>query len=216
MAVVAARAVRKSVPGEPGLAIEPRTIWTVGHSTRTLEEFFAILDAYQIKSLVDVRSFPGSRRYPHFGRELLAETLPAHGIDYQWMPKLGGRRRKQPDSINLAWRNLSFRNYADHLASEEFAEGLAELLARAAPQATTIMCAEAVWWRCHRSIISDVLKLRGIEVIHIIDATHSMEHPWTTPARIVDGQLNYALPAEELPLDVPPKPAAKRLRAVKK
>ena len=178
--------------------VQVRTIWTVGHSTRTLEEFLAILDAYEIKALADVRSLPGSRRYPHFGRELMAESLPAHGIAYQWLPKLGGRRRKQPDSVNTAWRNLSFRNYADHLDSEEFAEGLATLLAWAAQQRTTIMCAEAVWWRCHRSIISDVLKLRGIEVIHIIDAKHSMEHPWTSPARIVDGNLDYTLPIGDL------------------
>jgi uncharacterized protein (DUF488 family) len=190
---MAARAARTQ-----GAKTAPRTIWTVGHSTRTLEEFFAILDAYAIQALADVRSFPGSRRYPHFGREALAVSLPAHGIAYQWLPKLGGRRRKQEDSPNTAWRNLSFRNYADHLSSAEFAEGLATLLDWAAPQRTTIMCAEAVWWRCHRSIISDVLKLRGIEVVHIIDASHSMEHPWTSPARIIDGKLNYALPTDDL------------------
>lgn len=190
---MAARAPRKRAAAPP-----VRTIWTVGHSTRTLEEFFAILDAYGIQALADVRSFPGSRRYPHFGREALAVTLPAHGIAYQWLPKLGGRRRKQEHSPNTAWRNLSFRNYADHLGSAEFAEGLAALLEWAAQQRTTIMCAEAVWWRCHRSIISDVLKLRGIEVMHIIDATHSMQHPWTSPARIIDGELSYALPEGDL------------------
>lgn len=176
----------------------PLTVWTIGHSTRTLEEFLAVLDAFGIQALADVRSFPGSRRYPYFGREALAQSLPAHGIAYQWLPKLGGRRRKQADSVNTGWRNVSFRNYADHLASAEFAEGLATFLEWATHQRTTLMCAEAVWWRCHRSIIADVLKLRGIEVIHIFDANHSAPHPWTAPARLVDGKLTYALPAEDL------------------
>ncbi len=177
---------------------DPATIWTIGHSTRTLEEFLALLDAYQIETIADIRSFPGSRRYPHFAREALAESLPAHGIAYQWIPKLGGRRRVQKDSPNTAWRNASFRAYADFLTTAEFAEGLAELLPLAASQRTAMMCAEVVWWRCHRSIVSDVLKLRGIEVIHIIDAKHTTVHPYTSPAHIVDGELSYAAPQGEL------------------
>ena len=177
---------------------DPATIWTIGHSTRTLEEFVALLDAYQIQAIADIRSFPGSRRYPHFAREALAESLPAHGITYQWISKLGGRRRVQRDSPNTAWRNASFRAYADYLVTAEFAEGLAELLPLAAAQRTATMCAEAVWWRCHRSIVSDVLKLRGIEVIHIIDAKHTTEHPYTSPAHIVDGKLSYAAAQGEL------------------
>jgi uncharacterized protein (DUF488 family) len=170
----------------------PATIWTIGHSTRTLEEFLGLLTEYRIEAIADVRRFPGSRRYPHFAGDALAATLPAHGIAYQWLPKLGGRRKVQPGSPNTAWRNASFQGYADYTATAEFAEGLAELLKLAASKRTALMCAEAVWWRCHRSIISDVLKLRGIEVIHIIDATHTTVHPYTSPARIVGGQLSYA------------------------
>ena len=177
---------------------DPATIWTIGHSTRTLEEFLALLAAYRIEAIADVRRFPGSRRYPHFASEALAKSLPAHGIAYQWMPKLGGRRKAQPGSPNTAWRNASFQGYADYTATAEFADGLAELLKLAAGKRTALMCAEAVWWRCHRSIVSDVLKLRGIEVIHIIDATHTTVHPYTSPARIVEGRLSYAEAQGEL------------------
>jgi uncharacterized protein (DUF488 family) len=172
----------------------PATIWTIGHSTRALEEFLGLLAEYRIEAIADVRRFPGSRRYPHFASDALAETLPAHGIAYQWLPQLGGRRKVQPGSPNTAWRNASFQGYADYIASAEFAAGLDELLTLAAHTRTALMCAEAVWWRCHRSIISDVLKLRGIEVIHIVDATHTTVHPYTSPARIVDGRLSYAPP----------------------
>ena len=171
---------------------DPATIWTIGHSTRTLEAFLGLLAEYRIEAIADVRRFPGSRRHPHFASDALAATLPAHGIAYQWLPKLGGRRKVQPGSPNTAWRNASFQGYADHTATAEFAEGLAELLKLAAGKRTALMCAEAVWWRCHRSIISDVLKLRGIEVIHIIDATHTTVHPYTSAAHVVDGRLSYA------------------------
>ncbi|GGY30638.1 hypothetical protein GCM10008098_25200 [Rhodanobacter panaciterrae] len=179
-------------------AADVQTIWTIGHSTRTLEALLGLLAAYRIEAIADVRSFPGSRRYPYFARDALAETLPAHGIAYQWLPKLGGRRKVQPGSLNNAWRNASFQAYADHLSSSEFTEGLHELLTLAADKRTALMCAEAVWWRCHRSLIADVLKLRGIEVIHIIDATHNTLHPYTSQAHIVDGQLSYALPQGDL------------------
>jgi uncharacterized protein (DUF488 family) len=180
------------------MSTDPATIWTIGHSTRTLEEFLGLLPEYRIEAIADVRRFPGSRRYPHFASDALAATLPAHGITYQWLPKLGGRRKVQPGSPNTAWRNASFQGYADYTATAEFAEGLAELLELAASKRTALMCAEAVWWRCHRSIIADVLKLRGIEVIHIIDAMHTMVHPYTSPARVVDGRLSYAAPQGEL------------------
>jgi uncharacterized protein (DUF488 family) len=170
----------------------PAIVWTIGHSTRPFDVFLDMLRAYRIEALADVRRFPGSRRYPYFASEALAESLPAHGIDYQWLPKLGGRRKVQPDSPNTAWRNASFQGYADYTATDEFAEGVHALLALATQRRTAMMCAEAVWWRCHRSLVADVLKLRGIEVIHIMDATHSVEHPYTSPARIVDGKLSYA------------------------
>lgn len=171
---------------------DPATIWTLGHSTRTLEEFLALLGEYGIEVIADVRRFPGSRRYPHFASEAMTKSLPEHNIAYQWIPKLGGRRKVQPDSPNTAWRNASLQGYADYTATAEFAEGLAELLKLAATKRTAMMYAEALWWRCPRSIVSDVLKLRGIEVIHIIDPTHTTVHPYTSAARVVDGQLSYA------------------------
>jgi uncharacterized protein (DUF488 family) len=177
---------------------DPVTIWTIGHSTRTLEDLLALLGEFRIAAIADVRRFPGSRRHPHFASEALASSLPEHGIAYQWIPRLGGRRKVQPDSPNTAWRNASFQGYADYTASAEFAEGLAELLKQAAGKRTAMMCAEAVWWRCHRSIVSDVLKLRGIEVIHIINAKHTAVHPYTSPAHIVDGKLSYAPAQGEL------------------
>ncbi len=177
---------------------DPATIWTIGHSTRALAEFLALLDEYRIEAIADVRRFPSSRRYPHFASETLAKSLPAHGIAYQWIPKLGGRRKVRADSPNTAWRNASFQGYADYIATAEFAQGLNELLSMAAGQRTALMCAEVVWWRCHRSIVSDVLKLRGIEVIHLIDAKHTTVHPYTSPARIVDGELSYAAVQGEL------------------
>lgn len=171
---------------------DPVTVWTIGHSTHPLDEFLALLDEYRIEAIADVRRFPGSRRYPHFATEAMAESLPAHDIAYQWIPKLGGRRKVQPNSPNTAWRNASFQGYADYTGSPEFAEGLHELLKMAAGKRTAMMCAEVLWWRCHRSLVSDVLKLRGIEVIHILDAKHTTEHPYTSPAQVVDGRLSYA------------------------
>ena len=167
------------------------TIWTIGHSTRTFDEFLGLLTEYGIHAIADVRSFPGSRRYPYFGRESLAESLPAHNVRYQWFQHLGGRRRVNKESPNTTWRNASFRSYADYMETPDFQAGLVELLSYASEQPTAYMCAEAVWWRCHRSMISDALKLRGIEVIHIIDAKHHSEHPYTAPAHVVDGQLTY-------------------------
>jgi uncharacterized protein (DUF488 family) len=168
-----------------------RKIWTIGHSTRTFEELVDLLRHYEIEAVADVRRFPGSRRYPYFQRDELAVSLPAQGIAYQWIPKLGGRRPVHRDSPNTAWRNASFRGYADYMASTEFAEGLDELLRFAEAQRTAMMCAEAVWWRCHRSMLADLLSVRGVEVIHIIDERHGNPHPYTGPARIVDGQLTY-------------------------
>jgi uncharacterized protein (DUF488 family) len=168
-------------------------IWTIGHSTRTIEEFIAALEAHGIKLLVDVRSLPGSKRYPQFNRERLAESLKEHGIRYEHFPELGGRRKPRPDSRNVAWRNASFRGYADYMETAEFRKGvdrLLDLADEAGP--TAIMCAEALWWRCHRSLISDFLKARGIEVIHIIDANKSDPHPYTSAARLVNGELSYA------------------------
>ncbi|MFN2529694.1 MAG: DUF488 family protein [Pyrinomonadaceae bacterium] len=168
------------------------TVWTIGHSTRSVEEFFAILQAHSMEALVDVRSFPGSRRYPQFNKGSLSATLAEVNVDYHHMPLLGGRRKPRSDSKNTAWHSASFRAYADYMESQEFARGIKELLELASVKKTVIMCAEAVWWRCHRSLISDYLKSGGLLVIHIIDATHADEHPFTSAASIVDGELSYA------------------------
>ena len=171
---------------------DPTTIWTIGHSTRPIEEFLGLLAEYHIETIADVRSFPGSRKYPQYGKEALTLTLHEQAIGYHWLPALGGRRRVSPDSPNTAWRNAAFRGYADYMASAEFAQGLAELMELASKARTAIMCAEAVWWRCHRSMIADALCVRGVEVAHILDAKHAVVHPMTAPARIVQGELSYA------------------------
>ena len=167
------------------------TIWTVGHSTRSAEEFKEILLAHQIKVLIDVRSFPGSRRYPHFNKPELSRQLDSIGLLYLHLPALGGRRRPLPDSKNTAWKNSSFRAYADHMESADFREGIETLLEVAQTKRTAVMCAEALWWRCHRSLIADFLKTRGDEVIHILDARKTEIHPYTSAARIVEGRLSY-------------------------
>ncbi len=169
----------------------PATIWTIGHSTRPIEKFLGLLAEYRIQTIADVRSFPGSRKYPQYGKEALAATLSENGIGYQWLQILGGRRGVAPDSPNAAWRNVSFRAYADYMMSPQFAQGLDELLALASQSHTALMCSEAVWWRCHRSMIADALCVCGIEVVHIMDAKHTAPHPMTAPARIVDGRLTY-------------------------
>jgi uncharacterized protein (DUF488 family) len=167
------------------------TIWTIGHSTRPLEDFLGLLAAYDIENVADVRSFPGSRRYPQYGKVELSASLARHGLGYHWLPALGGRRRVSPDSPNTGWRNASFRGYADYMATAEFAQGLLQLTDLASGARTAIMCAEALWWRCHRSLIADVLTVRGFEVVHVLDAQHSVAHPMTSPARIVRGELSY-------------------------
>ncbi len=155
------------------------TVWTVGHSTRSAEEFGQILLAHGIQVLVDVRSFPGSRRYPQFNRAPLAEWLQQIGIVYKHEPRLGGRRKPRPDSHNTAWKNASFRAYADHMETEEFRNGVKDLLELAENGRTAVMCAEALWWRCHRRLISDYLKTEGHAVIHILDQNKTQEHPVT-------------------------------------
>jgi uncharacterized protein (DUF488 family) len=166
-------------------------IWTVGHSTRTAEEFEQILLAHEIQTLVDVRTFPASRRHPQFNKSALAASLENIGIKYRHEPRLGGRRAPRKDSHNTAWQNAGFRGYADHMETEEFKQGLQELLELAKGSHTAVMCAEAVWWRCHRSLISDHLKAAGHAVIHIIDTKKTEEHPFTSAARIIDGELSY-------------------------
>jgi len=167
-------------------------IWTIGHSTRTIEKFISLLEEHGIKLLADVRLLPGSKRYPQFNKKTLADSLGKVGISYEHFPELGGRRKPREDSPNTAWRNESFRGYADYMETEEFDKGIKRLLDLAADAgATAIMCAEAVWWRCHRSLVADYLKARSMEVMHILDANKTEPHPYTSAARIANGKLSY-------------------------
>jgi uncharacterized protein (DUF488 family) len=176
-------------------------IWTIGHSTRTIEEFIGALLAHRIKLVADVRLLPGSKRYPQFNKEQLMKSLTDHGIAYEHFPELGGRRKPRKDSRNSAWRNEAFRGYADHMETADFARGIVRLEEMAGRLgATAIMCAEAVWWRCHRSLIADYLKAQGTEVSHIIDAKRAEPHPFTSAARIVNGKLDYSGGEPELPI----------------
>ena len=167
-------------------------VWTIGHSTRPIDAFVALLVSNAIINLVDVRSYPGSRRFPQYNKVALSTTLATAGIDYHHLVQLGGRRRPLPHSRNIAWQNLSFRAYADYMESADFKKAIEDLLDYAREKRTAIMCAEAVWWRCHRSLISDYLKARDVEVLHILDENKTEPHPFTSAAKIVDGKLSYA------------------------
>lgn len=167
------------------------TVWTIGHSTRAGADFIHILKAQQISILVDVRSFPGSRRYPQFNSSELSRSLAGAGITYHHLPTLGGRRQPSPDSKNTAWRNSSFRAYADHMETAEFKQGIEKLRELALKTKTAVMCAEALWWRCHRSLIADHLKALGATVIHVRDQKQTEIHPFTSAARIIHGRLSY-------------------------
>ena len=174
-------------------------IWTIGHSTRTIDIFVSLLEENGIKLVADVRSLPGSKRYPQFNREILAKSLTEHGIRYEHFPELGGRRKANNDSRNTAWRNASFRGYADHMETEEFRAGIERLLDLANKFGpTAIMCAEAVWWRCHRALISDYLKAQGMEVMHILGANKTELHAYTSAACIVGGKLSYSSDSNRL------------------
>lgn len=170
-----------------------KEIWTIGHSNRPLAEFIDILQTFEIKILVDVRRFPGSRKFPHFNRDELRTSLAENSIRYLHLESLGGRRKVQPQSNNIAWRLASFQGYADYMETLEFKEAMEILKSHAENLKCAYMCSEAVWWSCHRSLISDYLKVRGWKVNHIMSLTKEMEHPYTKPATIVDGQLSYKL-----------------------
>jgi len=168
-----------------------KTIWTIGHSTLSFDEFVEMLQSFDIKTIVDVRSYPGSRRYPQFNKENLEVALPGKDIQYIHIAQLGGRRKANPDSQNTLWRHPAFRGYADYMGTDTFKEGINLLTQEAVMRRTAIMCSEAVWWRCHRSLISDYLKSIGWKVTHIMDINKEQEHPYTSAARIVDGRLTY-------------------------
>ena len=180
----------------------PSMLWTIGHSTRPSEEFLSLLTAHGITNLVDVRRYPGSRRYPHFHSDALARSLTEAGLVYRHMPNLGGRRTARSDSPNKGWKNASFRGYADYMQTEEFEEALEELVAQSATLRTVIMCAEALPWRCHRSLIADRLLTKGWEVLHIMGPGKVQAHRLTAFAVQREGRLFYPAPADQ---EAPPR-----------
>jgi len=168
------------------------TAWTIGHSTRSLGEFLDLLSLNTIETLADVRRFPTSRKYPHFDQDPLRKSLAGVIVEYVPLPELGGRRQPIPNSHNTLWRNQSFRGYADYMETEGFRKGIDRLLDLVRRRRTAFMCAEAVWWKCHRSLIADYLKAKGICVRHIIDWTTNEIHPYTSAARLRNGKLSYS------------------------
>jgi uncharacterized protein (DUF488 family) len=170
-------------------------IWTVGHSTRALADFITLLTSHGIQAVADVRRFASSREFPHFNQMDLSRALESVGVQYVHLPQLGGRRKPRPDSPNGAWRNRSFRGYADHMETEEFRAGIEKLLRLATRKRTAVMCSEAVWWRCHRALLADYLRSKLIDVVHIMGVDKMFHHTYTSPAEVRNGQLSYG--AEE-------------------
>ncbi|MGA7911081.1 MAG: DUF488 domain-containing protein [Candidatus Dormiibacterota bacterium] len=184
----------------------PRLL-TIGHSTRSLDELVELLHQHGVELLVDVRSVPASRRMPHFARASLERSLPAHRIAYLHMPELGGLRKPNAASINTGWRNVSFRGYADYMQTIEFWRGIDRLMSLPSRRSAhlpvhgevAIMCAEAVPWRCHRSLVSDALTIRGCQVSHITGKAEPARHSLTPFARVENGRITYP-PPDTLPI----------------
>ena len=174
-----------------GMANLPTTVLTIGHSTRSIESFIEMLRAHGVKRLVDVRTIPRSRMNPQFNRESLAESLAEAGIGYTHAPELGGLRHARKDSHNTGWRNASFRGYADYMQTAEFGAAIESLIEGAKREQVAIMCAEAVPWRCHRSLIGDALKVRGIAVEDIMSATRTQPHELTSFAKVNGTHVTY-------------------------
>jgi uncharacterized protein (DUF488 family) len=185
----------------PGTNPDKLTVLTIGHSTRTIEEFVSILQVHGVELLVDVRSIPKSRRVPQFNSDALAASLREKGIEYAHLATLGGLRHAKKDSTNAGWRNASFRGYADYMATDEFHKGLDRLLQLAKTRRTAIMCAEAVPWRCHRSLIGDALLVRGVHVEDIMSATSRRPHQMTSFAKV--DELNVVYPEESAQAKLP-------------
>ncbi len=167
-------------------------IYTIGHSTRSITDFISLLKELGIEVLADIRRFPGSKKYPWFNKENLEKELRKNNISYIHMEDLGGRRKVQPNSQNDRWRNDSFRGYADYMETDEFKKAVLELEKTASEKTTAYMCSEAVWWSCHRSMVSDYLKAAGWKVLHIMTHGKAEEHPYTSAARITDGNVCYS------------------------
>jgi len=170
---------------------ENKDVWTIGHSNHPVEKFIFMLQSFEIKVLADIRSYPGSKYCPQYNKEILQKTLAEASIDYRHIPTLGGRRKVDPDSKNIAWKHPAFRGYADYMETDSFKKGIEELEAIAIKKSTTYMCSEAVWWSCHRSLVSDYLKVRGWNVWHIMDVGKATEHPYTKAAHVKNGALSY-------------------------
>jgi uncharacterized protein (DUF488 family) len=174
-----------------------KRLFTIGHSNHSLDRFLGLLANHQIVALADIRRFPGSRKHPHFNQEKLATALQDSGVEYRWFESLGGRRRKQEgESTNLGLRNEGFRNYADYMPTEEFQVGLAELLKVAKKKRTALMCAEGLFWQCHRRLVSDFLLANGLTVQHIMPNGELRRHTLTEGAQIAEGKVSY--PGEHL------------------
>lgn len=187
---------------DPDFALQSsdQSVFTVGHSTHPLDRFVNLLVSHDVEALADVRRFPGSRRMPHFSGESLATELPRHGIAYLPFPELGGRRHEQPGTPNTGWRVTGFRGYADYMGTPEFFAGLARLEAEADSRRTAVMCAEGLWWRCHRRLIADALLVRGRRVTHIGPDGRTSPHELTDFAVVEDGRLTYPAPQAALDL----------------
>ncbi len=173
------------------IKLEIHTIYTIGHSTHSLDEFLNMLRSFDIKILADIRSLPGSRRFPQFDMENIKISFEETGIQYIHLADLGGRRKMKKESKNNRWNNDSFRGYADYMETKEFENAIVKLANIALEQPTAYMCSEAVWWRCHRSMVSDYLKAKGWAVLHIMAVGKVQGHIFTSPARIVDGNVFY-------------------------
>jgi len=169
----------------------PGTIFTIGHSTHPIEYFIEMLQSFSILLVADIRNFPGSKRYPHFNKDSLEYFLKEQGIQYIHLKELGGRRKPLPNSVNTNWRNDAFRGYADYMQTEDFKNAMIKLEDLAMKEPTAYMCSEAVWWRCHRALVSDYLKVRGWRVMHVMGADKIQEHPYTSAAKVIDGNLRY-------------------------
>jgi uncharacterized protein (DUF488 family) len=176
-------------------------LYTIGHSTRPIDEFIALLQENGVSRLVDVRRFPGSRQHPQYSMEALRDSLTEAGVAYRHEPDLGGRRRVSPDSINTAWRNSGFRGYADWMVSDAFLAALDRLMAEASESTTAVMCAESVPWRCHRNLLADALALRGLTVIHILATDQNQPHELHNAARQDEaGRVTYPSAGQQIDL----------------
>jgi len=178
-------------------APEPTTLFTIGHGARPIEELVAVLEGAGIERLVDVRTAPGSRKHPQYGKDALAERLEAAGIEYAWRRDLGGWRKPDPDSPNTALTSPGFRGYADYMSSETFDRAASWLIGSARERLTAFMCAETLWWRCHRRMLADALVARGCTVVHLMGAGRSEAHRLHPAARIADGRMIYDVQGPE-------------------